>query len=65
MTNPYTGEKLFIVYNAAESSVNVTLPEGNWDMYINGQKAGATAIESGLSGAQNIDAVSCYVYKKN
>jgi hypothetical protein len=34
-------------------------------MYINGQKAGATAIESGLSGAQNIDAVSCYVYKKN
>jgi hypothetical protein len=56
---------LFIVYNAAESNVNVTLPEGTWDMYINGKAAGATAIESGLSGAQTIDAVSCYVYKKN
>jgi pullulanase len=65
MTNPYTYEKLFIVYNAAESNVKVTLPEGNWDMYINGERAGATALESGLSGEQNIGAVSCYVYKKN
>jgi hypothetical protein len=34
-------------------------------MYINGERAGATALESGLSGEQNIGAVSCYVYKKN
>ena len=65
MTNPYTYEKLFIVYNAAESNVKVTLPEGNWNMYFNGERAGATALESGLSGEQNIGAVSCYVYKKN
>ena len=65
MTNPYTREVLFVVYNANESNVNVTLPDGVWDLYVNGEQAGATAIESGLSGQQNIDKVSCYVYKKN
>jgi pullulanase/glycogen debranching enzyme len=65
MTNPYTREVLFVVYNANESNVNVTLPDGVWDLYVNGEQAGATAIESGLTGQQNIDKVSCYVYKKN
>ena len=43
---------------------SVTLPEGNWDLYINGESAGATAIQTGLTGAQTLSAVSCYVYKK-
>ncbi len=64
MNNPYTHETLFVVYNANESNVNVTLPEGTWDLYVNGENAGATALESGLSGTQNVDKVSCYVYKK-
>jgi hypothetical protein len=45
MTNPYTREVLFIVYNAAESNVNVTLPEGTWDMYINGDAAGTASTD--------------------
>lgn len=65
VTNPYHGGKLYIVYNAAEEAINVTLPAGNWDLYVNGTTAGATAIERGLSGAQTIEAVSCYVFVKN
>ncbi|MBQ7407750.1 MAG: type I pullulanase [Clostridia bacterium] len=65
MTNPYnTGEKLFIVYNAGLSNVNVNLPQGTWDLYVNGQTAGATAIATGLSGSQTIEKISCYVYKR-
>ena len=64
MTNPYTGEELFVVYNANESSVNVNLPVGNWNLHVNGERAGASAIATGLSGTQNIDKVSCYVYVK-
>ncbi len=56
-------EKLLIIYNAKEEAVNYTLPNGSWDLYINGAQAGATAISTGNTGAQTIDAVSCYVYK--
>ena len=64
MTNPYTGEQLFVVYNAKQSAETITLPEGGWDMYVSGAKAGATAIQTGLSGEFSADGISCYVFKK-
>ncbi len=64
MTNPYTGEQLFVVYNAKQSAETITLPEGGWDMYVSGTKAGATAIRTGLSGEFSADGISCYVFKK-
>ncbi len=64
MTNPYTGEQLFVVYNAKQSAETITLPEGGWDMYVSGAKAGATAIKTGLSGEFSADGISCYVFKK-
>ena len=63
-----SGEKVLVVYNA-EENLAATLqsieeqPSGNWDLYVNGTQAGATAIESNLSGKQSIDGISCYVYK--
>ena len=57
-------EQLLIVYNATTSSKNVTLPSGNWNLYINGTQAGTTAIKSNLTGSQSIDGISCYVFKK-
>lgn len=65
MTNPYGGEKIYVVYNAGEIDTEIRLPSGNWDLYINGTTAGTTAIKSGLTGAQTIEAVSCYVFVKN
>ena len=64
MTNPYTGEQLFVVYNAAAPALTVALPEGNWDLYVTGTQAGDTAIQSGLSGNFEVDGISCYVFKK-
>lgn len=64
MTNPYSGEKLYIVLNGGTTDVAVSLPEGTWDLCINGETAGAAAISSGLSGEQTIGAVSCYVFVK-
>ncbi|MDE5896696.1 MAG: type I pullulanase, partial [Clostridia bacterium] len=65
MNNPYDDEVIYVVYNAGETSIDVTLPEGSWDLFINGTTAGTTAIQSGLSGAQQIEAISCYVYVKH
>lgn len=63
MTNLDTNEKLLIVYNAEETEKSVTLPAGSWDLYIDGTRAGATAIQTGLSGAQTVKGISCHVYK--
>lgn len=61
----YGGETLFVIYNAGGSAVDVDLPQGNWDMYVNGESAGATPIESGVSGKVSAEPVSCYVFKLN
>lgn len=58
-----SGEKVLVVYNAEENAKEYSLPSGNWDLYVNGTQAGATAIESNLSGKQSIAGISCYVYK--
>lgn len=65
MRNFQTGEKLLIVYNANENSVNFALPAGNWDLYINGEQAGNTVIADDIAGSvtQKISGLSCYVYK--
>ncbi|MDE6398334.1 MAG: type I pullulanase, partial [Clostridiales bacterium] len=56
-------ETLFVVYNASESAKTVTLPAGNWNLHVNAQTAGANALQEGLSGAQSIEKIACYVYR--
>ena len=63
ITNPVTSEKVLVVYNAKVTESTFTLPEGSWNLYINGEVAGAEAIERGLSGEQVVAPISCYVYK--
>jgi hypothetical protein len=63
-TDVYTGEKVFVIYNAGLNSETVTLPEGSWNLYVNGTIAGTTAIESGVAGDVTVTPVSCYIYKK-
>lgn len=63
ITNPVTGEKVLVVYNAKVTESTFTLPQGSWNLYINGEVAGDQVIESGLSGEQIVAPVSCYVYK--
>ena len=63
ITNPVTGEKVLVVYNAKVTESTFNLPQGSWNLYINGEVAGDQVIESGLSGEQIVAPVSCYVYK--
>lgn len=62
IVNPVNGEKLLIVYNAETEDKTFTLPEGVWDLYINGDTAGNEVLES-YSGDVTISKISCYVYK--
>lgn len=54
---------VFVVYNPFREDINVTLPEGNWDVYIKGQKAGNEVLET-VSGEVNVESVSCMVLVK-
>jgi len=62
-TNHATGEKLLIIYNAGENAYEFELPEGKWDLYIDGTRSGNTVLENDKTGKQSIAAISCYVYK--
>ena len=57
-----SGEKLLIIYNPYEEEKEYSLPTGNWDLYINGATAGATAIAR-EKGKITVSPISCYVYK--
>ena len=37
-------ETLFVVYNANKEEVSIALPEGSWDIFINGEKAGTEVL---------------------
>ncbi|MCD8371759.1 MAG: type I pullulanase [Clostridia bacterium] len=63
MTALDNSETLLVVYNASENDATITL-DGSWDLYVSGMQAGASAIESGISGTQTVAGISCSVYKK-
>ncbi len=64
MTSLDQSETLYVVYNADTEDTTVSLPSGNWDLYVSGMSAGSTALSTGLSGTQTVGAISCNVYRK-
>ncbi|MDE6586093.1 MAG: type I pullulanase [Clostridia bacterium] len=61
--DPESGEVLLIVYNAETEDQQFTLPDGNWNLYIDGDRAGTEVLESNCSGEVTLSKISCYVYK--
>ena len=62
LTMHLDGEKdLFIIYNAEERERKISLPAGEWQLYIDGERAGATALST-ATGDVTVGAVSCMVY---
>lgn len=61
--NGETAESLFVVYNANKENVTVTLPEGNWDVYVNGEKAGTEVLDT-VSGKVEVSGISAMVLTK-
>ncbi len=45
------------IFNTESAAVDVTLPAGNWDVYVSGQKAGTEVLDT-VSGTVTVDAVS-------
>ena len=61
--NGETAESVFVVYNANKEAVSVTLPEGNWDVYVNGEKAGTEVLDT-VSGKVEVSGISAMVLTK-
>ena len=58
-----TGEKLLVIYNGNETAVDYTLPDGSWNLHIDGTRAGSAVLQGGVTGKQSIAPLSCYVYR--
>ena len=58
--NGETSEGLFVIFNPNTEATTVTLPEGKWVVYINGENAGTTALDI-AEGEVTVDAISAMV----
>ena len=58
--NQETAEKICVIYNANATPVNVKLPEGTWEICINGTAAGTASIGS-AEGSVAVDGISAMV----
>lgn len=62
--NGESAEEMYLIFNANEASATVRLPEGSWNVYINGEKAGTQALTSVSDGNAVVDPVSAMVLVK-
>ena len=62
--NGETAEEMFVIFNANEASAAVALPEGNWNVYINGEKAGTQPLAGITNGSAVVEPVSAMVLVK-
>ena len=61
--NGEIAEEPFVVYNANKEPVSVSLPEGEWEIYINGEKAGCEKIGT-AQGSVEVEGISAMVLTK-
>ena len=62
--NSETAESIMVIYNANPDAVEITLPEGKWNVCINGESAGTETIST-VTGTVNVDGISAYVLVKD
>ena len=48
---------LMVIYNANRDAVEFELPEGEWEVYVNGEKAGTDLLAT-VSGSVSVDGIS-------
>lgn len=61
--NGEPSDGLFVIFNPRKAATTVTLPEGNWTIYVNGEDAGTTALGT-AEGSVSVDAISAMVLVK-
>ena len=55
-----TADAMYIVFNPNNEAKEITLPEGEWHVCINGETAGVESLEK-VSGTATVDAISALV----
>ena len=55
-----TAKGIYLLFNANATEQTVTLPEGSWNVYINGEKAGTEILEA-VSGSVSVAPISALV----
>lgn len=63
--NGETSDGIYLVFNANQEEKEVTLPDGNWDVCINGEQAGTEPIETITDGRLTVAPISAMVLVKN
>ncbi len=58
-----TAESILVYFNPNPEATEITLPEGKWNIYINGEDAGTEVIAK-ASGTVTVDAISAMVLVK-
>ena len=58
--NGEDNDGMFVVFNGRSTPTTVELPEGDWTIYVQGDKAGTTALGS-ASGSITVDSISTTV----
>lgn len=61
--NGEIAQEIFVIYNANKEAVGVPLPEGEWEIYINGEKAGCEVLDR-VSGTVQVEGISAMVLTK-
>ncbi len=61
--NSEKAESIFVAYNANKEDITLELPEGKWNLYVNGETAGTEVLYS-VSGAVTISPISAVVLIK-
>ena len=56
-------KEIYLVFNANPETKTITLPEGDWNVYITGEKAGTQALAT-VSGEVTVEAISSLVLVK-
>lgn len=57
-----TADELFVVFNANNEETQITLPDGTWNVYINGEKAGTEILETITNGTVTVEPISAMVF---
>ena len=61
--NGEESEGLYVIFNPRSETTEMTLPEGQWTVYINGEDAGTTPLNT-VEGSVNVDPISAMVLVK-
>lgn len=64
INNSPNGEKaksICVIFNANKAATTVTIPDGDWNIYVKGNKAGTEIIETVAGGAITVDPISALV----